>query len=366
MRRRRTLYSRATRRVRWDIRGSLQGLGGLLFATGAGVLLIRKSLSSGWGEFPRFLVVMVPTTVLYCLSLFGPAQLRGERRRAARALMIVTAILLTPLTLYELLAWLGASPRHALYNAGVFALTAALAGYAARRTRVPYTAFLSALALLIAWLLVWDKLLDHPSPDTFRWLLVAGAVVLLAIAGALARAGASDAQNGAPAPWAARELATVGGLAAVAAGAFGVLVGSIVGSIATFSGFGSGSVVSSGSGRSSNAERIASPEVHHSPIHTSGLQHPGWNVYLLIVSVALVWLAARTRVRGLGYVGAIGLFAFVLSAGLQITRLESGHTPTTSAGGWPLILLIIGAAGVLGSLLMGSGSAGEPVADNSS
>lgn len=336
------------------MRGSLQALGGLLFATGAAVLFIRKSLPSGWGDFARFLVVMVPTTVLYCLSLFGPMHVAGERRRPARALMVVTAVLLTPLALYELLAWLGASPRHVLYNVGVFALTGALAGLAARRTRVPYTVFLSALALLIAWLLVWLKVLNHPSADTFRWLLVAGAAVLLVIAGALARAGASDAADGAPAPWAARELATIGGLAAVAAGAFGVFLGTAVGSVATIAGL--------GSGRTTNAEPL-----HGLPVHTSGLQHPGWNVYLLLVSVLFVWLAARARVRGLGYVGALGLLAFVFSAGLQITRLESGRTPTASAGGWPLVLLILGAVGILASLLLRAGPPGEPaLADSSS
>ncbi len=347
------------------MRGVLQGLGGLLFAVGAAVLLIRKSMPHGWGELARLVVVLVPTAVLYWLSLRGPRGVRAEQR-ASRALMLIAAILLTPVVLFELLEWLGASTRHLLYVAGVFALTGALAGYATRRAHVPYAAFLSALSTLIAWLFVWDKILGSPSADTFRWLLVAGAGVLLLIAGALARAGAGAAEDEALVRRAtAREVASVGGFTAVAAGVFGVLIGTVVGAVAgitgTSSSSSSSSAVTSGSGIVRGSETITGPEViHHSIIHTSGLQHPGWNVYLLVVSLALVWVAARARVRGLGYAGALGLLAFVISAGVQITRLESGRSSTASAGGWPLVLIILGAVTLAVSLLSRGGPAGAP------
>lgn len=51
---------------------------------------------------------------------------------------------------------------------------------------------------------------------------------------------------------------------------------------------------------------------------------------------------------------------------MQITRLESGRTPTSSAGGWPLMLLNIGAAGLLVSLLPHARSREEPTAEDSS
>jgi hypothetical protein len=69
-------------------------------------------------------------------------------------------------------------------------------------------------------------------------------------------------------------------------------------------------------------------------------------LYLLVVSLALVWIGSRVRARGLGYVGGVGLLAFLISVGAQITRLEFGHTPTTSIVGWPLALLIVGLAGL--------------------
>src|SRR4029077_12956067 len=127
----------------------------------------------------------------------------NQSPRPWQSVLAVTSILLIPVALFELLDWVGASTRHVLYTAGVFAVTALLAGYAARRARVSYSALLAALSLLVTWLLVWDKILGHPSANTFRWLLVAAAAVLLGAAIALARARAIGA----------RDLATAGGLA---------------------------------------------------------------------------------------------------------------------------------------------------------
>ncbi len=80
--------------------------------------------------------------------------------------------------------------------------------------------------------------------------------------------------------------------------------------------------------------------------HTSGVQHFGWDLYLLVVSVALIFVAARWHIRGLGYVGGIGLLAFIVSVAAQITRLEVGQAPTASIVGWPLALILIGVAGL--------------------
>jgi hypothetical protein len=211
--------------------------------------------------------------------------------------------------------------------------------------------------VLVAWLLVWEKLLDHPSANTYRWLLVAGGVLLLAAAGGLARAGEVGA----------REVATAGGIAAVSAGVLGVIVGALVGvsrTVTTALGAGSTSSGSSSSrivGISSGARHLSGSRVQSSPhhasssphipsgllaIHTNGLQHFGWDVYLLILSMGLVWVGSRMHARGLGYVGGFGLLAFLISVSAQITRLESGRAPTTGVVGWPLALLIIGVVGL--------------------
>ena len=376
----------------------LRSVGGLLFAAGALVLLTRESGHHQWGAFAQLLVVLIPAAFLYALALGvleDTPSTPSEKAQPWQSVLMVASVLLAPVALIDLLHWLGASTNHVLYVAAVFALTAVLAGYAARRARVSYAVLLAGLSLLLTWLLVWGKIIHHPSADTYRWLLVAGAALLLIAAARLARANAIGAS----------ELATAGGIAAVAAGVLGVIIGSFVGA---FSGLtkvlstgsetsssigGSSSVLSSSrisSGLSSGRRipRISSiprisprphislhpslhpriplhPRILRNPgilrnrhlssnpfaIHTNGLQHFGWDLYLLIVSLALVWIGSRVRARGLGYVGGVGLLAFVFSVGDQVTRLESGHSPTTSIVGWPLALLIIGLAGLAAPML---------------
>jgi hypothetical protein len=252
--------------------------------------------------------------------------------------------------LFEFLYWVGASTRHLLYDAAVFAFTGLLAGYAGRRTRVSYAGLLAALAWLATWLFLWAKILNHPSANTFRWLLVASAAALMLVAARLARAGA----------FAAGEVAIAAGISAVAAGVLGVIVGAFVGVARVITSSGIGSSTQAGPGRllaqppslrrsSPGAESLATPS--HLEVHTNGLQHAGWDIYLLIVSLALIWLGARVRVRGIGYVGAIGLGAFIVSIGAQITRLQAGHGSTHDVLVWPLVLLIVGAGALCLSLV---------------
>jgi hypothetical protein len=341
-----------------DITDLLRSVGGLLFAVGAVVLLVRKSGHHEWSDLARFLVVLVPAVLLYALALGVPERPRGERARPWQSVLIVVAILLVPLALFEFLQWVGASTHHLLYDAGVFAVTALLAGYAARRVRVSYAALLAGLSLLLVWLFVWGKILHHPSANTDRWLTLVAGVLLLAAAAGLARARAIGAS----------ELATAGGLAAVAAGVLGVIVGAFVGVARSIT-----TVISAGSGSSSSAitssPRVtrASSSLHRLSssrhisssslaLHTSGLQHFGWDLYLLIVSLALVLIGSRVRARGLGYVGGLGLLAFLISVSVQITRVEAGKAPSGDIVGWPLALLIIGVLGLAAPALYRRGS----------
>ena len=430
-----------------DTMDLLRSVGGVLFTVGAVLVLARKSGHHGWGDFARLLVVLVPAVTLYLLALGGT---EGEHARPWQSVLMVVAILLVPVVLLEFLAWAGANTGHVLYGAGVFAVTALFAGYAARRARVSYAALLAGLSLLLTWLLVWEKILGHPSANTDRWLLVAAAVLLFVLAARLARASAIGAG----------ELATAGGIAAVMAGVLGVIIGSFVGAFSGLSRVlstagetsdsisgpgsigGSGSIIGLGAGKASVIARTSGtfrgsaasrasvigrasgnirgsvigrasgtirgssasggsirgvfsrphvPHVHvprlphvtvnpHIPlnpriprnspllrnprilrghhlssnpfaIHTNGLQHFGWDLYLLVVSLALVWVGSRARVRGLGYVGGVGLLAFLISVGEQVTRLESGRAPTSHIVGWPLALLIIGLAGLAAPML---------------
>jgi hypothetical protein len=240
--------------------------------------------------------------------------------------LLVTAILLTPVALFLLLQWAGASTRHLLYDAAVLAATAAIAWLGSRRAGAPYALLLAGLALLGAWMLVWLKILDHPSGDTVRWLLLAGGAVLLVASGALALAGALGAT----------EMAT------------GVLV-SVFG--ATLAGFSSISGASSSGGSGGVVTTAPAMPQHLGVPHLSGEQTTGWDVYLLIVSLALVWVAARSRARGPGYVGAIGLLLFMISVGAQLTRVATGHATSHSLLGWPLVLVALGLLGLAAPLL---------------
>jgi hypothetical protein len=329
-----------------DVGDLLRSVGGVLFAVGAVLFLTRKSGHHGWGHFEQLLVVLIPAVILYLLALgvFGDTpSTPAEKAQPWQSVLMVVAILLGPVVLLEFLAWVGANTAHVLYGAGVFAVTALFAGYAARRARVSYAALLAGLSLIVTWLLVWEKILGHPSANTWRWLLVGAAVLLLAVAAGLARASAVGAS----------EVATAGGIAAVAAGVLGVIIGSVVGAFSGLSrafstaGEGSSSISGSTPGILRNHHFSSNPFA----IHTNGLQHFGWDLYLLVVSLALVWIGSRVRARGLGYVGGVGLLAFLISVGEQVTRLESGHAPSTSIAGWPLALLVIGLVGLAAPML---------------
>jgi hypothetical protein len=355
-----------------DATDLLRSVGGLLFAAGAVALLIRKSESGHtWDDFARLLVLLIPTVTLYVLALGPPKHASTQQdARAWQTVLAVLAILLWPLTLLEALQWLGASTGNSLEDAGVLAITAMLAAYAAQRARVSYAVLLAGLATLAAWSSVWSQILKHESTDTSRWLLVAAAILLLAAAGWLRRGDAIGAG----------ELATAGGIAAVAAGAVGVFVGLFVGATQ-----GIGSVLESNSSSSAGLSitpthrgRLADISARHHafaitrphalahtsaslPKHsalgslfatTNGLQHFGWDLYLLIVSVALVWIGSHARNRGLGYVGAAGLLTFVISVGVEVTRFESGRASTGAIVGWPLALLAIGVAGLAAPALL--------------
>lgn len=325
-----------------DVRDLLRSAGGLLLAAGAVLLLLREpEHHHHWGHFAATLIVLLPAAVLYVLGL-GVLEPSRDRAEPAQSVLLVLAILLAPIALLELLQWVGASLHHLLYVAVVFAVTGLLAGYAAQRASAAYAALLGALAILVSWLLVWDKVIGHPSPNTIRWLLVAAAVILALSAVWLLRREAVGAG----------EVATVAGLAGISAGLLGVVLGLFVG--VARSAIGLAGLTSSSSSRLESAGNGESPLggpaarlVHH----VSGLQRLGWDVYLLVVSVALVWIGSRARVRGLGYVGGLGLFAFLVSAGAQVTRLEAGRRLATGIGGWPLVLLILGVVGLAASAL---------------
>ena len=225
-----------------------------------------------------------------------------------------------------LLRWLGADTNNGLWQAVVFAITALLAAYGCRRARVAYAALFAALFALLTWLALWSRSLGQPIARHRTRPARGRRRAAAAGAAGLARRHAIGAG----------ETATAGGIAAVVAGDGGCFRGSVRGFLQRPSS--PATKARLGKGRPGRLPDQG---------YTSGLQSFGWDLYLLLVSLALVWLAARTRVRGLGYVGAAGLLTFIISVGLQVTRLEAGQLPVHSLGGWPIVLVVLGALALI-------------------
>ena len=314
-----------------DLASALRAAGGVLLALGALVVFIRRSSHHQWTDFELLLTLAVPAAGLFAMSVAhrgGPGLTRAD---PWRAVLLVTSVLLSVVALLQLLKWAGASTSHLLFDAAVLLATAAIAILGARRAESPYAILLAGLALLGAWMLLWLKIVSHPSADTVRWLLLAGGAVLLMAAAVVALLDAI----GAP------ELATAGGIGAVAAGILGVLLGLF--SATAFAVV--DSIKSSRSGPGTLGRGL------HGDLHLAGTQTTGWDVYLLLVSLGLVWLGSSSRSRGLGYVGFAGLLVFLISVGTQVTRLAAGHGPSSSLLGWPLLLVLLGLAGLAAPLL---------------
>lgn len=284
--------------------------GGLLFATGAVVLFMRKG--EAWADFSLLLVLLIPAGLLYGLGIAREEDGQGPARW--QSAFLVYGLALVPLALTQFVEVLGGDPEKAGNVAWIFFATAVLAGFAAFARAAVYQALLMAAALVVAWVALWDALLDDPSVDTFRWLLVLLAAGFVAAAISLRRSA-----PGMPQPV---ELVTGAGVAAVAAGAL-TLVELVVQLFAIFF--------------------TEDPSFEESPLF--------WEAFLLVASLALIAFGSHERARGPAYVGALGLAAFTLLAGIDISGLVSEGTTEGDIVGWPLVLLIGGAGALVAGML---------------
>lgn len=307
-----------------DATGLLRTVGGISLVAGAVALYIRKGTHHLWGEVALLLLILIPALLMFTLAV-GDAR---EHKDSAddeswRSVLMVLSILLGPLALAQLLKLLGANTANALWTAWILAFTGVTAACGARLARAPYAMLLAGLALLTAWVIAWGKILNHPTADAFRLVLIGGAALLF-IAATRLRAGKAIGSA---------EVATVGGIAAVAAGTIGVVLGTFESVFQPIS-----RMIASSRAAGGHAIGLTS---------TNGFQHFGWDLYLLVVSGGLIWLGSRARARGLGYVGGFGLLVFIYSIGIELTRLESGKPSSASIMGWPLLLLALGLVGLI-------------------
>ena len=307
-----------------DRREWLLLLGGLLFATGAVVLSIRKSSETPaggdpWGDFAILLVLLVPFLLLYGLGMAGRAT--GPDAEPWQAVYLVFALLLAPLVLFQFVETIDGDPGADLNVAWILAVTAALGAAAAILAGTAVAGALGAVAGIGSWLFFWDKLLEDPSTDSFRWLLIIIAAIYVGAAFLLRAWPRAPKLTG---------LVTAGGLAAVVA----ALIGNVE-PIAGLLGEASGGLLE--------------PE---EPEAGPGL---GWDIFLVVVSAALIAFSAHTARRGPGLVGAFGLLAFILVVGSDLDALVEGDAEGSLVG-WPLVLLLLGAAGIALTFLLPPGS----------
>ncbi len=291
-----------------DRRDWLRLVGGLLFGLGAIVLLYRRS--DTWGAGARFVVLLVPCVAFYALAVAGTRT--GIALQPWQSVFFVFGLLLVPAVLLLFVDWIG-TPSDDLNLVWIFGLTAALGAFATLRAGASYTLLLGALALLIVWISLWDKLVDL-KPNGVRILLLILAVGYVAAARVLYRR--LPRQHG--------ELVTAAGLAILFVGLLSVAL--LVGS--RFPGF--------------STNRFLSQSAKPSEF---------WNLLLLVVSIALVAYGARIGMRGPGYIGSFGLLVFATVVGTNLAARLKGDDPSKIVG-WPLVLLVLGIAGLVLSFVL--------------
>jgi hypothetical protein len=303
------------RPIAFDRTDWLRLIGGMMFATGALVLLIRKG--SDWSDWAVFLGLLIPAAILLVLAFLG--RVPGDREGWRAAFLVFGTLLLLGAFLQLVKAAHG-SPR-GLNLVWTFGVAGAVAVFTSFTLRAPFQMLLGAIFGIVAWLALWDKIIGNPSPQTLQWLLLALAVIYFVIALALVRTGQPQALD----------LITAASLAAVLAAAF------------TFAGLASGFSGVSASALSGNVPKPSQ----------------GWNIFLLVVSLLSIGFGSRGPTRGPSYVGAFGLLAFIALTGTDVVHRLGGGGGGGVAG-WPLILLILGGLALVAGFVLRPGTPGGP------
>jgi hypothetical protein len=307
-----------------DTRDALRKIGGLLIGLAAAMIYIRKGpfLAANpdqWASFPMLLVLAIPAVYLYGGIMTRPQT--GELR-PWQVVHSVFGLIFVPFALAQFVHLISGNPNAPLNIFWIFALTAALAFYAGSVAGVRVQFLLGSIAVIISWTALWDKILS--GGITAHWGVYRGLLGIVAIgllAGALYLwrnnpggdevAGSATAPSGDLGLWKASELFTGAGIAAVIACSLGITA---VGNL--------------------NPLGTGTP-----PIETTNL----WDILLLLVSLGLVGIGSQVGVRGPVYVGGIGLFLFLIIAGLD---LNSTPPHPFKLGVWPWVLLVLGLIGI--------------------
>jgi hypothetical protein len=283
-------------------RGDVIAAGAVPLAVAAFVIDLRMVQ---WSAAARFLVVGVITLLL--LEMGWLTELEDESPRPYHTVLLVAAMLPLVLALILFDELIGAShPPGAGGETWVWALSAVIAAGAARRANSGACTLIAALfaAVAVEEFVVW--VFQPTGIGTFRAMLV-----VLAFAYAIGAVGLRDGHRRH-----AVQLVNAAGLVTLVL-AFTYLEEALV---ATALRSTAGGLIGFGG--------------------SFGGAPFGWKLYVLGVGFALIGYAGVDREPGPAYVGVALLAAFAVLVGLPV----SGHG---SLVGWPLFLLIIGAAGVV-------------------
>src|SRR4051794_16971154 len=145
-----------------DTRDELRKIGGLLIGLAAAMIYLRKGpLVAGnpsqWAAFPMLLVFAIPAAGLYGSILTRPQT--GELR-PWQTVHSVLGLIFVPLALSQFVDVIGGPPTASLNLFWSFAATAGLAFYAGARAAVRVQFLLGAIAVIVSWSALWNKILS--------------------------------------------------------------------------------------------------------------------------------------------------------------------------------------------------------------
>ena len=268
-----------------------------------GAVLIELRMTQ-WSLGPRFVVVGSISALI--LAMGWLAEREREAPRPYHSTLLVAGLLPLVLALQLLAEVLGAHrPPGSGADFWTFAAEAAIAGAAARRANSAACTLIAALAGAVAVQALVGWVFHPHGLGTFRALLL---VLTLAFAAGAVRLRDLHRRH-------AVQLVNAGGLMAVALAATYNVIG------------------------------LALVPALRTPLFDANLEGPGsapfgWKLYLLAVGLGLVAYAGADREPGPAYIGLAVLVSFVLLAG--VAGLGRG-----TLVGWPLLLLVIGAGGLV-------------------
>ncbi len=276
-------------------RGDLIAAGAVPFTVA--VLLLNVRMNATWGDGIHLVITGLACALVLGMGLL--AQREGEFPRAYQTVLLLAGLTLLAVTLLRFAQVVGSdqpldSSSTLTWMAAVFTAVAAVPAW--ERINSPICGLVEVVAGGIAVLALVDWVFDPQGPTTFRWVLLALIAVYVA----------THLRWREGRPRHAVHMINAAGLAALAiAGTFG------------------------------GAFLV--------PFGATGDPGTWWELVLVGVGLGLVAYAAVDREPGPAYLGVAVLLAFVLLAGIP----GSGGA---SIVGWPLLLLLLGAAAIAAGL----------------